>query len=95
MYKTPIYQKQLDGTSKRAYMPIRFKKDVVLDNGTKIKIKQGFENFWLTAQDTQGYNPKFYIQVNDFEVIDSPSLQDAISDYNQQTTSYDSDDLPF
>jgi len=39
---------------------------------TRIKIKQGFENFYI-----KGYDAIFYIQINEFEILDN-----KIQEYN-------------
>lgn len=88
-YKIGIEQKQFDGQKIRGYMPVKFKKGVELEDKTRIKIKQGVENFYFKAEDTRHYNPIFYIQINDFEIIDN-----KIEEYNQDISGED-DDLPF
>ena len=70
-------------------MPVKFKQGVELQDRTRIKIKQGFENFYFAKNDPKHYNPLFYIQITEFEVID-----DKIDAYNQSLQEdVDIDDL--
>ena len=62
-------------------MPVKFKKDIEVADKTRIKIKQGFENFYI-----KGYDTIFYLQINEFETLDNKieeynnSFQDDIDD---------------
>ena len=64
-------------------MPVKFKKGVEVENGTRIKIKKGFENFYK-----KGFDTIFYMQINEFEVID-----DKINEYNAAAEDIDDFDL--
>lgn len=66
-------------------MPVKFKKGIELENKTRIKIKQAFENFYV-----KGYDTIFYLQINEFEILD-----DKIQAYNEsvQEADIDIDDI--
>lgn len=64
-------------------MPVKFKKDIEVADKTRIKIKQGFENFYV-----KGYDTIFYLQINDFEILD-----DKIQEYNEAIQEVDIDDI--
>ena len=85
-HKILIKQKLLDGQYLDAYMLVKFKKGIDLPNKTKIKIRKGFENFYVDKYK----NPVFYIQINEFDNID-----DAVNDYAEAINNVDDDDLPF
>lgn len=91
-YKVEIEQKQFDGQILRGYYPLKFKKDVDIPDGTRIKIKQGIENFYFKKDDPKHYTPVFYMQVNDFEIVD-----DVIQEYTDAmaNTAESELDLPF
>lgn len=66
-------------------MPVKFKKGVELADKTRIKIKQGFENFYI-----KGYETIFYMQINEFEVLDG-----KIEEYNNSLNDDFDEDLGF
>lgn len=66
-------------------MPVKFKKGVELEDKTRIKIKQGFENFYV-----KGYETIFYMQINEFEVLDG-----KIEEYNNSLNDDFDEDLGF
>lgn len=66
-------------------MPVKFKKGVELEDKTRIKIKQGFENFYI-----KGYETIFYMQINEFEVLDG-----KIEEYNNSLNDDFDEDLGF
>lgn len=62
-YSTTISKKLTDGTWENAYIGVQFKKDVVLQDKTKVEIKNG----WLTHYFNKEKKPVYYIFVLDFE----------------------------
>ena len=85
-YKIGIEQKQPDGQKLRGYISVRFKNGVEVSDKTRIKIKQGFENFYFSKNDPKHFNPIFYIQINEFEILD-----DKIQAYNESMQEDDTD----
>ena len=79
-YSTTISKKQQDGTYDNAYIGVKFRKGVELQNQTKIDIKDGWITFWKKDN-----KPVLEIFVNDFELMDN--LPDGIE--------LVADDLPF
>lgn len=63
-YSIGLSRKLQDGTYENGYMPVRFKKDVTVENKTKIKIKSAWIDFYKLENKT---NP--YIFINEFEII--------------------------
>ena len=63
-YAIGLSKKKEDGTFDLGYLPCRFKKDVNLENKTKIKIKQAWLDFF--KKDKKTY---IYAFINDFEIV--------------------------
>lgn len=61
-YLIGISKKQQDGTYQNGYIPCRFKKEVSLENKTRIKIKQAWIDFYKVEKKTY-----IYVFINDFE----------------------------
>lgn len=66
-YKAGISKKMQDGTYQNGYINIQFKKDIVLENMTKINIKSG----WLTFYKNKENITVPYIFINEFEQLDN------------------------
>ena len=69
-YAVGVSSKRQDGTWVSAYMPTRFRKGVVLDNKTRINIKESF----LTAREYESNGNKKKIvelMVLDFETVEA------------------------
>ena len=64
-YSIGLSRKNQDGTFENGYMPVRFKKDVTVDNKTKIKIKNAWIDFYKVDNKTNTY-----LFINEFEKID-------------------------
>lgn len=64
IYSIGLSKKNQDGSYENGYMVVRFKKDVTLENKTKIKIKNAWLDFYKVENKT---NP--YIFINEFEVV--------------------------
>ena len=63
-YSIGISKKNQDGKYENGYINIRFKKDVELDNQTKIKIKKAWIDFYNKDRKTFPY-----IFISEFDVI--------------------------
>ena len=64
---------------KEKFVPIYFKeKDLLYENGTKIRIKSATEMSYK-----KGYDEIMYFLVNDYEIVNKNSF-DYVNEYNQQ-----------
>ena len=92
-YSIGMAKKKQDGSYENGYMPCKFKKDIELENKTKIKIK----NAWLTfnVKDKKTYP---YIFINSFDIIGEQEKQDsldkAVNEFSQEIEITGAD-LPF
>lgn len=87
-YSTTISNKNQDGTYDNMYIAVNFKKDVMVENKTKIDITNGFLSFYKTREGL----PKLKIVVMDFEIKgNTETKQEEVNNFeiNQD------DDLPF
>ena len=76
-YSTTISKKNKDGEYENAYIDVKFKKDVKLENKTKININ----NAWLTFYINKDKKPVWQIFINDFSTIEGiPEGFQAIND---------------
>lgn len=96
-YKVGITHKNQNGEYENAYFPVRFKKEVNLENQTKIKIK----NYWLDFYNWE-YNEKkgttFYIFISEFEKITDIPVEQLTTKTDFDTKGQiqiDDKDLPF
>lgn len=68
-YKIGFAKKNQKDEWERAYFPVRFRKDVELENKTKIYIK----DYWLDFYNWEYQGKKgttFYIFINEFEIVE-------------------------
>lgn len=65
-YSMGMSKKKQDGSYEKTYIPVQFKKSIVLDNQTLIKIK----NAWLTFYKTKENKTVYYIFISEFEEAD-------------------------
>lgn len=90
-YSIGISKRKDDNTWEKGYIPVRFRKDVTLEDKTKIKIKSAWLDFFKIEKKTFPY-----IFINEFEKITS-------QEESQQNTRWESgkdiqiceEDLPF
>lgn len=72
-YNILIEQKQYDGTKKKYYIPVTFKKGVNIDNETDIKIISGIENLRDNSNvedKKKPYCPIFSYMITEFEICE-------------------------
>lgn len=94
-YSLGLSKKKQDGSYENGYIPCKFKKDIELENKTKIKIK----NAWLTfnVKDKKTYP---YIFINSFDIIEEQeevkedTLDKAVNEFSQEIEITGAD-LPF
>jgi len=66
-YKVGISKKMQDGSYQNGYIDVQFKKDIVLENKTKIKIKSAWLTFYMNKENITVP----YIFINEFEQLDN------------------------
>ena len=74
-YSIGLSRKDRNGEYYHAYFPCQFKKDVNVDNKTKIKIKNAFMSFY-NKDDKQ----VFYLMVLDFQEIENKNVYELKSE---------------
>ena len=91
-YQIGLSRKKEDGTYENGYMLVRFRKDIELDNQTKIKIKSAWLDFLKIEKRTIPY-----IFINDFEKVESKEEIKQQKSVDNWTSAKDiePDDLPF
>jgi len=85
-YSIGISKKKEDGSYEKTYFPVQFKKDVVLENMTKIDIKNGWFGFYASKDDPK--KKTVYLFVGEFT---TESQLPSGMEYAQITD----DDVPF
>ena len=96
-YSMGISKKQQDGTYLNGYIPVRFKKDVSLEDKSDIKIK----NAWLDFYKSKNNETIVYIFINEFEIVSIDSKVVANKEmeseeiFNPNEIVITDDDLPF
>lgn len=99
-YTLGLSKKLDDDTYENGYIDCRFRKEVELDNMTKINIKDAWLSFY-TKETAEGYKRTIpYIFINEFELADDMTDDDfekseALSDADAEQLEIDVDDLPF
>lgn len=89
-YSMGMSKKLEDGSYEHGYIDVRFKKDVELDNMTKINIKESWLTFYL-KDEGEFKTTKLYVFVNDFEIVEEDNNEET----EEQTEIITADDLPF
>ena len=90
-YSIGLSRKKEDGTYENGYIPVRFRKDVELDNQTKIKIKNAWLDFFKIEKRTL-----LYIFINDFEKVNKEEVKEEKSEDNWGSAKeIEPDELPF
>ena len=99
LYSIGLSKKNKQGGYDNGYMSVRFKKDIVLDNKTRIKVKEA----WLSFNTNEGKTFPF-IFINDFEVLaeSKPKEDNVYEDFGnsiktevQEQIEINDSDLPF
>ena len=82
-YRVQVKQKNYDKTEDIFYVPLQFKKGVVLENQTDIIIHSAYENMRKNPRDE--YNPIYYLVVTDFEIVERQEQveKQAYADFQQ------------
>lgn len=103
LYSIGLSKKNKNGSYENGFMSVRFKKDVVVNNKTRIKLKDA----WLSFNTNEGKTFPF-IFINDFEIISeaNPGKEEkeenpykdfgnSIKTEVQETFDIQESDLPF
>lgn len=83
-YSMGLVRKNTNGENKYAYVPVRFRKGVELQNKTKIVIN----NAWLSFYKNKENNTTLYVFIEDFTIV-------AEGENANNILSVDETDLPF
>jgi hypothetical protein len=86
-YKIYFRKKVQDETTIEGTKNIRFKGDVDIEDGTKIRILDMFEDFYNKDR----FNTIWTLVIMDYEIVET---EKAIEEYNETMANMD-DDLPF
>lgn len=98
LYSIGLSKKNKDGGYDNGYISARFRKDVVLDNKTRIKVKEA----WLSFNTNE--NKTFpFIFINDFEILGTAKpKEDAFKEFGdnlktkrEEQVEIQESDLPF
>lgn len=90
-YATGVSSKRQDGTYANAYLDVRFRKGVVVENKTKIDIKNAFltvREFVVNGETKK----KIELMVLDFDTVDGYVER---AEEQEQFSALDYDDVPF
>lgn len=99
LYSIGLSKKNQKGGYDNGYMSVRFKKDVVINNKTRIKVKDA----WLSFNTNEGKTFPF-IFINDFELVSEakPKEDNVYEDFGnsiktevQEQIEIQDSDLPF
>lgn len=71
-YKVGISKKMQDGNYQNGYVDVQFKKDIILENKTKINIKSAWLTFYMNKENITVP----YIFINEFEQLDNTQFGD-------------------
>lgn len=90
-YLIGLSKKKEDGTFENGYINCRFKKDVSLEDKTKIKIKSAWLDFFKIEKRTLPY-----IFINEFEVVQQQKQETTDDKWEAgKNVEFDDDELPF
>ena len=84
-YSTSIGKKNMEGKYDNGYIDVKFKKNVELENKTKINIKYAWLTFYQTL-DSFGKVTKtvWQIFVNEFEEVGNEEMSDSFQALNSE-----------
>lgn len=82
-YSMGISTKKTDGTYDKAYFPVQFKKDVVVENMTKIDIKNSWFSFYASKDDPK--KKTVYLFIGEFE---SDAVPQQLTEVDMDSSEY-------
>lgn len=83
-YCIGLSKKTKDGKYEKGYIPVYFKKDVVLANQTKIKIKTAWLDFFKVEKKTIPY-----IFIKEYEEVQNEQVSKQVSEQQQSIDNWD------
>jgi len=92
-YKIGLSKKNQKDEWEKAYFPVRFRKDVELENKTKIYIK----DYWIDFYNWEYQGKKgtsFYFFINDFNTAED-KVEELKKNTNVKNMEFTDEDLPF
>lgn len=95
MYSIGVSKKNQDNSYTNGYIPVRFRKDIELEDRTNIYIKKAWLDFYLTKDK----KTSLYIFINEYETVEkvieeSKEEKDQFQQFSEEIT-LTSADLPF
>lgn len=88
-YSIGLSKRNEDKTYTNGYMPCKFRKDVELDNQTRIYINNAWLTFYLKDGKTMPY-----IFINEYKLV-ADVIEESKNSFIKDEVSVDLDDLPF
>lgn len=82
-YKIQVSKINMDESKDFAYKIVSFSEDVDIQDGTKIRINNGYESFYMKDK----FNAIFTVVITDFDVVteeEPANISDAIANYNNE-----------
>lgn len=89
-YQIGLSRKKEDGTYENGYMLARFRKDIELDNQTKIRIKDAWLDFFKIEKRTLPF-----MFINDFDIVNNDKVEEKSFDNWGSAKDIEPDELPF
>ena len=92
-YKIEIEKKNYDDTIQKCFKNVKFitndNEEVDIPNGTQIRIKQAFEDFYFRKADK--FNPIFYLVITDYEITKNSDeiTKEAYENYYKTEENFD------
>lgn len=84
-YKIPLVKKMADGTKQYFDKNVAFPKGTDLEDGTKIRVLDFFEDVFTRQNDK--YNANWTLFIKEFEIVTEQDKSDAISEFNDRIES--------
>ena len=93
-YSIGLSKKNQNGEWENTTFPVRFQKEIELENKTKIKIQEYWFDFYNWVHESKK-GTSYYFFINKFEVVDKKEESDPFKDFGEQIQLEDSEELPF
>lgn len=92
-YNTGLSRKDLDGNWQNGTIQCKFRKDVEINNKTKIYIKKAWLDFWTKTENEKKITMPF-IFINEFDIAEEGTNEKGIETEAEEIILND-EDLPF
>lgn len=87
VYSIQLSNKKQDGTYDNAFMPVKFKKGIEIENKTDVDIKEWFPTFYRNKDN----EPVIQLMITEYEI---EKEKDAFEEFGEEVELKD-EDLPF